>query len=368
MNQPHRIIISGGGTGGHIFPAIAIADQIKELYPQTEILFVGALGRMEMERVPAAGYPIVGLPVAGLQRKSLLQNITLPFKLWKSVRRAAKIITDFKPQVAVGVGGYASWPLLRMASRKGIPYIIQEQNSYAGMANRALANRANTICVASEGMERFFPKEKIRLTGNPVRGHMVSPSEALKQEGRAFFGIAPQRKCIIISGGSLGAQALNHCVQDYIEQSHGDSLVDIIWQCGGHYRQVCEAVTAAHPYPWIHLHPFINRMELAFAAADVVISRAGAGTIAELCTAQKAVIFVPSPNVTEDHQTHNAMTLVNQHAALIVPEHTASASLMRTALDLAHDVEKQRALVQNIAKLARPHATKDIVNEIVKLI
>jgi len=368
MIQMCRVIISGGGTGGHIFPALAIANQIKEQCPQAEILFVGAQGKMEMEKVPAAGYPIIGLPIAGLQRKAVLQNITLPFKLWKSVRHARKIITDFQPNVAVGVGGYASWPLLWMAARKGIPCIIQEQNSYPGMANKWLAKKAKIICTAYSGMERFFPRDKIRLTGNPVRSTIAPTTDALKEEGRRFFGIALGRKCILVAGGSLGARTLNNSITTYLAQSKGDAPIDIIWQCGARYREESEAVVAVHPYPWIHLHPFINRMDLALAAADVVISRAGAGAIAELCIAKKAVIFVPSPNVTEDHQTHNAMALVNQKAALIVPEDQVSARLMNVAIDLVHNNEKKTLLEQNMATLARPDAAKEIVNEILKWI
>ena len=363
-----NIIISGGGTGGHIFPAIAIAHKIKERYPNAKILFVGALGRMEMERVPSAGYSIIGLPVAGFQRKSLLKNVTLPFKLWKSLRHAGKIIKHFKPNVAVGVGGYASGPLLWMAARKGIPCLLQEQNSYAGLTNRLLAKKAQIICVPHQGMERFFPKEKIRLTGNPVRANIVPVTNELTQQGRNFFNIHPNHKCLIILGGSLGARTLNNCAKAYIEQCAGEIPVDIIWQCGDYYRNEIEAFVAAHPSPYIHLHPFIQQMELALAAADVVIARAGAGTIAELCIAGKAVIFVPSPNVTEDHQTHNAMALVGQNAALMVPESEAPARLMSEAVALANNPQEKELMERNIARLALPDATKDIVNEIIKLI
>ncbi|MDR2585430.1 MAG: undecaprenyldiphospho-muramoylpentapeptide beta-N-acetylglucosaminyltransferase [Prevotellaceae bacterium] len=368
VKKGHRVIISGGGTGGHIFPAIAIANEIKAQNSTAEILFVGALGRMEMERVPAAGFPIVGLPVTGLQRKSILHNITLPLKLLKSLRKAKKIIKDFEPDVAIGVGGYASWPLLWMATRMKIPSIIQEQNSYAGIANRMLSKRVTTICVASEGMERFFPKEKIRLTGNPIRTSIVPVTETLRQEGRAFFHISPNRKCILVSGGSLGARTLNECVKSYITESNGDTLVEIIWQCGGYYQRDTEAFAQEHPSPWVHLHPFIDRMDLAFAAADVVISRAGAGTISELCIAQKAVIFVPSPNVSEDHQTHNAMALVHREAAMMVPEDQALTCLMKTAIDLVMNEKEIKRLEQNISGLARPNATKDIVNQIIALL
>ena len=368
MNTPYRVIISGGGTGGHIFPAIAIANEIKAQYPQTDILFVGAQGKMEMEKVPAAGYPIIGLPVAGVQRRALLKNGSLPVKLWKSLRLARKIIQDFKPHVAVGVGGYASGPLLWMAARKGVPCLIQEQNSYAGITNKLLAKKVKTICVAYAGMERFFPKDKIRLTGNPVRASILPATRELRQEGRQFFGIEPTLPAILVLGGSLGARTLNNCVKAYCEQCVSHAPVHLIWQCGGYYRSECEQFVQDHPVPWLHLHPFINRMDLAFAAADVVVSRSGAGTISELCITGKAVVFVPSPNVSEDHQTHNAMALVRQHAALIVPENEADARLMHTAVALANHEAEKMSLERNIALLARPDAAKEIVHEIFKLI
>ena len=368
MSKAFKIIISGGGTGGHIFPAIAIANQIKAEYPQAEILFVGALGKMEMEKVPAAGYGIIGLPVVGLQRKALYKNVMFPFKLWRSLCCAKAVVTDFAPQVVVGVGGFASGPLVWMAARRKIPCLILEQNSYAGITNKLLAKKAKIVCTAYNGMERFFPKERIRLTGTPVRSNIVPVTIQMRQDGRAFFRIDSTRKCILVIGGSLGAGALNNCVKAYIDRCGKSSEVDIIWQCGDYYRNDIEAFMAANPQSWVHLHPFINRMELAFAAADVVISRAGAGTVAELCIAGKAVIFVPSPNVSEDHQTHNAMALVHRNAALIVPEHEADASLMSIAINLLNNGEQKMLLEQNIAKLALPQAAKDIVNEIVQLI
>ena len=364
-----NLIISGGGTGGHIFPAIAIANQVKEQYPEANILFVGAMGRMEMEKIPAAGYQIIGLPMAGLQRKAWLKNVTLPMKLWKSVRYAQKIIRDFKPDIAVGVGGYASGPLLWVAARLGIPYLIQEQNFYAGVTNKILAKRAKTICVAYSNMECFFPKEKIRLTGNPVRSNIVPVTETLREEGRAFFHIHPAHKCILILGGSLGARTLNDCVKRALSVEGGQGLeIDLIWQCGAYYKKEMEAFVSEHPHPNVHLHPFINRMDLAYAAADVVITRSGAGTVSELCIVGKAVIFVPSPNVSEDHQTKNAMALVSQNAAVIVPEEEAGAKLMQTAFELTNDSQKRIQLETNIRMLALPNATKEIVEEIVKLI
>ena len=368
MNKGVRVIISGGGTGGHIYPAIAIARQIQAVYPQAELLFVGAEGRMEMEKVPAEGYPIIGLPVAGLQRKAWLKNLGLPLKIVKSLKKAGKILKEFRPDVAIGVGGYASGPLLWMAARQQIPCLIQEQNSYAGMTNKLLAKKANIICTAYPDMERFFPKEKIRLTGNPVRSHIAAADPQLRLEGRRFFGIAPDRTCILVTGGSLGARTFNRCIQEYRKKTGTTSPVDIIWQCGGYYRQECQNFVQEYRAEWLQLHPFIQRIDLALAAADVVISRAGAGTIAELCMAGKAVVFVPSPNVSEDHQTHNAMALVQQGAALMIPEEEASAQLMPAALALSGNGEKRDLLARNILQLARPDAAKDIVIQMTHLI
>ncbi|MCL1974448.1 MAG: undecaprenyldiphospho-muramoylpentapeptide beta-N-acetylglucosaminyltransferase [Bacteroidetes bacterium] len=368
MNKSIRVIISGGGTGGHIYPAIAIAHQIKVQYPLAEVLFVGAEGRMEMEKVPAEGYRIVGLPVAGLQRKAWIKNLGLPLKIAKSLNKARKILREFGPDIAIGVGGYASGPLLWMAARKKIPCLIQEQNSYAGITNKLLAKKVTVICTAYPNMERFFPKEKIRLTGNPVRSTITTANSALRQEGKNFFGIAANRLCILVTGGSLGARTLNRCIQAYREQEGEKAPVDIIWQCGAYYREECQNFVQNHPAGWLHLHPFIQRMDLAFAAADVVISRSGAGVIAELCIAGKAVIFVPSPNVSEDHQTHNAMALVRQEAALIVTEKEAPARLMQAALALAFDTSKRDSLARIILQLAKPDAAKEIVNQINNLI
>ncbi|MCL2501705.1 MAG: undecaprenyldiphospho-muramoylpentapeptide beta-N-acetylglucosaminyltransferase, partial [Bacteroidales bacterium] len=354
MNRVFKVIISGGGTGGHIYPAIAIAHQIKTQYPQAELLFVGAEGKMEMEKVPAEGYRIIGLPVAGLQRRALLKNLWLPVKIAKSLSRARQILKDFRPDVAIGMGGFASGPLLWVAAGRGIPCLIQEQNSYAGITNKLLAKKVNTICVAYTDMERFFPKEKIRLTGNPVRSNILPAGPELREEGRRFFGIEPGRICVLVTGGSLGAKTFNRCVQAYREQEGIDAPVDIIWQCGAYYRQDCQNFVENYPAKWLHLHPFIQRMDLAFAAADVVISRSGAGTIAELCMAGKPVVFVPSPNVSEDHQTHNAMALVREEAALIVTEEQASAQLMQTALNLAGNPEQKASLARNILRLAKP--------------
>ena len=368
MSKALRIVISGGGTGGHIFPAIAIANELKRQYPDIQILFVGALGRMEMERVPAAGYDIIGLPVVGLKRSLSLKNLALPFKLWKSLRRAGRILNDFQPDMAVGVGGYASGPLLRMAARKKIPYLIQEQNAYPGLTNKLLAKKASAICVANEQMERFFPKEKIRLTGNPVRSHIVAANPDLKQEALVHFGLNPAHKCLLVVGGSLGARSLNQCIMDFAKAHPQMKGIDIVWQSGGYYQTICQEFVQQHPRDYLHLQPFISRMDLAFAAADLVISRAGAGTLAELCIARRACIFVPSPNVSEDHQTHNALALVRQQAALLVPEAEASASLMPKALELLQDTAALRRLEENIAPLARPDAATAIVEQITQIV
>ena len=368
MNKALRVVISGGGTGGHIFPAIAIANELKRQYPDVQILFVGALGRMEMERVPAAGYEIMGLPVVGLKRSLSLKNLALPFALWKSLRRAGKILRDFQPDVAVGVGGYASGPLLRMAARKKIPYLIQEQNAYPGLTNKLLAKKAQVICVANEQMERFFPQEKIRLTGNPIRSHIVAADPGLKQEAQAHFGLNSAHKCLLIVGGSLGARSLNQCIMDFAQTHPQTEGLDILWQCGGYYQTACEEFVKQEPRSYLHLQPFISRMDLAFAAADLVISRAGAGTIAELCVARKACIFVPSPNVSEDHQTHNAMALVRKQAALLVPEAEAAATLLPKALEVLQDAQALRQLEENIAALARPQAAAAIVAQIIQIV
>ena len=368
MIKALRVVISGGGTGGHIFPALSIANELTKQYPDVQILFVGALGRMEMERVPAAGYKIIGLPVVGLKRSLSLKNLALPFALWKSLRIAGKILKDFQPDIAVGVGGYASGPLLRMAARKKIPYLIQEQNAYPGLTNKLLAKKAAAICVANEQMERFFPKESIRLTGNPVRSNIVAATPALKEEALVHFGLNPKHKCLLVVGGSLGARSLNNCVMDFAKAHPEARDIDILWQCGGYYQTLCEDFVQQQPRGYLHLHPFIGRMDLAFAAADLVISRAGAGTLAELCVAHKACIFVPSPNVSEDHQTHNAMALVQKQAALLVPEAEAAATLLPKALELLQDAAALRQLEENIAPLARPDAAATIVEQIIHII
>ena len=372
-----RAIISGGGTGGHIFPALSIAGKLKELNPETEILFVGAEGRMEMEKVPAAGYEIVGLPVAGLMRKLTLSNLALPFKLIRSVRMAKKVIREFKPDIAIGVGGYASAPLLWAAGRMGIPTLIQEQNGFAGLTNKILGKKAKCICVAYEGMERFFPADRIVLSGNPIRKEIKAADEAMRQEAFSFYGLDPVKKHLLIVGGSLGSGTLNNAMKKWIEDGcPGGDGIEILWQCGKYYKKsVDEFMEAARDagkggeiLDGIRHSDFIQRMDLAYAAADVVITRSGASSISELCVAQKAAIFVPSPNVTEDHQTHNAMALVNKGAGMIVKDSEAVEELMKTACGLIRDEAKIALMEKNIAGLAKSDAAMTIAEEVYKYV
>lgn len=361
-----RIIVSGGGTGGHIFPAISIANAIKEQYPNARILFVGALGRMEMQRVPAAGYKIIGLPVAGFDRKHLLKNISVLIKLFRSQRMARKIIKDFKPHAAVGVGGYASGPTLKMAARMGIPTLIQEQNSYAGVTNKLLAKSAKKICVAYEGMERFFDKNKIILTGNPVRQNLFN-GKTSREKAIGAFGLSPDKKTILIIGGSLGARTINNCVMQALDKIR-QSGVQFIWQTGKMYfEEARQAVRKAGNLPMLYTTDFISDMAMAYSAADIVISRAGAGSISEFCLLEKPVILVPSPNVAEDHQTKNALALVNKNAALYIKDSEAPESLIETAIQAVNDTEKLNSLRQNISKLAFKDSANVIANEVCKL-
>lgn len=366
-----RAIVSGGGTGGHIFPALSIADRLKEVNPDSEILFVGAEGKMEMEKVPAAGYRIIGLPVAGLQRRLAASNLTLPFKLLRSLSMAGKVIDSFRPDIAIGVGGYASAPLLWMASRKGIPTLIQEQNGFAGLANRILGKKAGCICTAYEGMERFFPADRIVLTGNPIRKDIVPADTEMREEALKFYGLDPGKRHIFIVGGSLGSRTLNRSVMKWIgDGCPGGEDVEIIWQCGRYYKAEADSFMEMHreQASAVHHSDFIARMDLAYAAADAVVSRSGASSVSELCAAHKAVIFVPSPNVTEDHQTHNAMALVEKDAAIIVKDCDAEQTLMDTACRLVHDRERISSLEKNIAALAKRDAAGAIVDEIYKVI
>ena len=372
--RPLRIIISGGGTGGHIFPAVSIANKLKELCPDNEILFVGANGKMEMEKVPAAGYRIIGLPIAGLQRRLTLKNIIgdiqVPFKLWSSLRKARKIIREFKPDIAIGVGGYASAPLLKAATRLGVPALIQEQNGFAGMTNKMLGSKVQKICVAYEGMERFFPAEKIVMSGNPIRKEVsLPPTPAMRDEAMEFYGLDPQKKHLFIVGGSLGSGTLNKAMRAWIEAGcPGGENIEVIWQCGKYYKEGVDAFMAEHPSPAVRHFDFIQRMDLAYAAADVVISRSGASTVSEICAMGKACVFVPSPNVAEDHQTHNAMALVRKDAALIVKDADAPEKLMATATALVHDSERVAVLGRNAGKMALRDAAQVIADEAYKLV
>ena len=369
-----RVIISGGGTGGHIFPALSIANKLREVNPETEILFVGAEGRMEMEKVPAAGYEIIGLPIAGLQRKLTLSNLALPFKVLKSLSMARRTLRRFKPDMAIGVGGYASAPLLWAAGRLGIPTLIQEQNGFAGLTNKILGKKAKSICVAYEGMERFFPADRIVLSGNPIRKDIVPATEQIKAEGYGFYGLDPECRQIFVVGGSLGSRTLNEAMKKWIvDGCPSGEKVEVIWQCGKYYkpsvdRFMSEMKAAGKDLSRIHHSDFIQRMDLAYAVADVVISRSGASSVSELCAAHKATVFVPSPNVAEDHQTHNAMALVNKDAALIVRDGEASKKLMATACGLIEDREKIALLEKNIGKLALPDAAMTIVEEIYRIL
>ena len=362
-----RVIISGGGTGGHIFPALSIANKLKELNPETEILFVGAEGRMEMEKVPAAGYRIVGLPVAGLQRKLTLSNFALPFKVLKSISMAKKLIREFRPDIAIGVGGYASAPLLWAAGRLGVPTLIQEQNGFAGLTNKIVGKKALKICVAYDNMERFFPADRIIFTGNPIRKEIVPATQQMKDEAYEFYGLDPKKKHIFVVGGSLGSATLNNAMKKWIADGcPGGENLEVIWQCGKYYKASIDGFMQEHSAKaaGIQHSDFIQRMDLAYAAADVVMSRSGASSVSELCAAHKAAIFVPSPNVAEDHQTHNAMALVSKDAALMVRDWDAKEQLLPTACDLLENPEKIATLEKNIAALARTEAAMDIAKEV----
>ena len=362
-----KIIISGGGTGGHIFPAISIANTIKARHPEADILFIGAENRMEMGRVPEAGYKIIGLPVSGFNRQNLFKNFKALYLLMKSLKLARQILRDFKPDIVVGVGGYASGPTLIAANQLGFPTLIQEQNSYAGMTNKFLSKKAAKICVAYEGMSAFFPKEKIILTGNPVRNN-IACSEAKRNEAIAEFQLDPNKKTILVIGGSLGARTINNSVFHDWEKWSKVPDIQIIWQTGKLYYDNCAFKIALHPVTSVKLYAFISRMDLAYSVADIIISRAGAGTISELCIVGKPVILIPSPNVAEDHQTKNAMSLVNKNAAVIIPDNSAIGKLADTVFELLLDEKRLKELSRNISKLALPNAADDIVNEIEKIV
>ncbi len=366
MDKELRIIISGGGTGGHIFPAVSIANAIKAKHPEAQILFVGALGRMEMQRVPAAGYEIKGLPICGFDRKHLLKNVAVLFKIWKSQMMAKKIIRQFRPMAAVGVGGYASGPTLNVCASRGIPCLIQEQNSYAGVTNKLLAKKATKICVAYEGMERFFPAEKIIMTGNPVRQNVLDTTIS-KEDARRQFGLDPEKKTILLVGGSLGARTINESMKQHLDRVAAAN-VQFIWQTGKYYNEEMKAaVKAFGEIPNLKVLDFISNMGAAYKAADLVISRAGASSISEFCLIGKPVILVPSPNVAEDHQTKNAMALVNKDAAIYVKDAEAADRLLDEALQVVVDDQKLASLSENIKKLGLKNSADVIADEVVKL-
>ena len=364
-----KYLISGGGTGGHIFPAVSIANALREADPSCEILFVGALGRMEMERIPQAGYPIIGLPVKGFDRSHPWRNIRVVIDLLRSMSQARKIVRDFRPDVGIGVGGYASGAAMKMAAKMGVPILLQEQNGFAGVTNKLLKDDAKKICVAYEGMERFFPKEKIILTGNPVRQNLTSGSkeEAIRYFNEEFgVNFNTEKKTLLIIGGSLGARTINQSIIAHLNKLI-DSNVQVIWQTGKNYLADCKKALEALPHNNIICTDFVSQMPLAYALADLVISRAGASSISELCLLGKPSILVPSPNVAEDHQTHNAMALVKKDAGVLVKDIDAKDQMVATALSLIHDTARLEALRANILTLALPDSAKRIAEEVMKL-
>jgi len=361
-----KCIISGGGTGGHIYPAIAIANELKHRFPKIDILFVGAKDRMEMQKVPAAGYKIKGLWISGLQRKLTLDNLSFPFKVLSSLQEAKKIIKEFQPEVAIGVGGYASGPLLYQASKMKIPCLIQEQNSFAGLTNKWLAKNVNKICVAYDNMERFFPKEKIVKTGNPVRKDILELKNK-KEQAYKHFGLSPEKKTIFAMGGSLGALTINESMRGGIDKFI-EAGFQVLWQTGKNYFPKIETEVNHFAKKGVIIKEFIYEMDFAYSLADLVISRAGALSVAELCIAEKPVIFVPSPNVAEDHQTKNAEALVQKNAALLVKDSEAREVLVQKTIDLLKDNAKIQDLEKNIAQLAQAKATEQIVDEVLGLL
>jgi UDP-N-acetylglucosamine--N-acetylmuramyl-(pentapeptide) pyrophosphoryl-undecaprenol N-acetylglucosamine transferase len=366
MNRSHKILISGGGTGGHVFPAISIANALKDMEQDTDILFVGADHKMEMQRVPAAGYKIVGLPVTGFQRRLSFKNVMFFYNLLVSMIRAKKIVDSFNPDVVVGVGGYASGPVVRAAASKGVPVLLQEQNSYAGVTNRILSKKADRICVAYDGMERYFPAEKILITGNPVRQDLHDIS-GKKNEAIAWFGVKENRKVILVLGGSLGARSINESILKNIDRII-ESGIEIIWQTGINGYDAAREQLGKTDASCVHIYDFITRMDLAYAVADLVISRAGAGTISELCLTGKPSILVPSPNVAEDHQTKNAMALVNRNAAVLVRDEESVSELVPKAVEIAGNNVRLEELKKNISEMAYPDSARQIAGEVLKLI
>ena len=366
-NQQLRVLVSGGGTGGHIFPALSIANELQRRHPEARILFVGAEGRMEMEKVPAAGYNIIGLPVSGFDRKHLLRNFKVLSRLYKSMGLANKILKDFKPDIAIGVGGYASGPMLKAAQKQGIPTLLQEQNSYAGVTNKLLAAKAECICVAYEGMERFFPQEKIVLTGNPVRRNLLECG-ATPEQARQAMGMEPNKKTVLIIGGSLGARTINNAISSGLEKIGGTYGVQVIWQTGKIYDQQCREALEASGVKNVAQMAFISNMDMAYRAADLVVSRAGASSISELQLLGKPAILVPSPNVAEDHQTKNALALVNRGAAIMVTDAEAGDRLVDTMLETVADESRVSELGKNVEQMALRDAAERIVDEVDKII
>ena len=366
-NQQLNVLVSGGGTGGHIFPALSIANEVRRRHPEAKLLFVGAEGRMEMEKVPAAGYEIIGLPVSGFDRKHLLRNVTVLARLLKSMRLARKVLKDFKPDIAIGVGGYASGPMLKEAQKQGIPTLLQEQNSYAGVTNKLLATKAESICVAYEGMERFFPKEKIVLTGNPVRRNLLDCG-ATPEQARQAMGVDPNKQTILIIGGSLGARTINNAIMDGLSKIGEAYGVQVIWQTGKIYDEQCREALEASGVKNVVQMPFISNMDMAYRAANLVVSRAGASSISELQLLGKAAILVPSPNVAEDHQTKNAQALVSRDAAIMVADADAASNLVDTMLDTVVNTDMLIHLGQNVEKMALRDAAERIVDEVERII
>lgn len=367
-NIPLKVIVSGGGTGGHIFPAISIANAIKELRPDASILFVGALGRMEMVRVPEAGYDIVGLPVMGFDRKHILKNIKVLYCLMCSRRRARRILKDFRPDIAVGVGGYASGPVLKEAARKNIPIVIQEQNSYAGVTNKLLSKDARIICVAYQGMERFFPADKIVITGNPIRQNLLV-KDFDKNQAYLNFGLDPSKRTIAILGGSLGARTMNESVLSSLELIRNNPSVQFVWQTGKYYfEEMIKRLSETEPVPNLYPLDFISQMNMLYSISDLVISRAGAGSISEFALLEKPVILVPSPNVAEDHQTKNALSLSDRNAAVYIPDNKAVEELIPAALNLVCDEDKLKSLTENIKQFAMPDSARIIAEKVLSIV
>ena len=359
----YKIILSGGGTGGHIYPAIAIANELKSRFPKSEFLFVGAKDKMEMQKVPQAGYPIIGLWIAGLQRKLTLKNLLFPIKLLLSLFKSMSIVNSFKPDVVIGTGGFASGPLLQVAAMKGVPTLIQEQNSFPGITNKLLSKKAHKVCVAYDGLERFFPKEKLILTGNPVRQDLLDLDQK-RAEAISFFKLEPNKKTLLVLGGSLGARRMNQLIESELDFFNGLGI-QLVWQCGKLYQEDYKPYNSNEQ---VQVHAFLNRMDLAYAAADIVISRAGASSVSELCIVGKPVIFIPSPNVSEDHQTKNALAVTEKNAAILISEKDLELSFEKQFSELLASESQQELLATNIKKLALKKATQSIVDEIEKLL